>query len=118
MSAGRVYVRGPWASLLVKGQKAIETAHMRLPDRFAGVWLDVQNEDAVVVGRVRFDGWVQWHTADAFDQDHRRHKVPPDSPYHFNQRRRTFGWRVGAFEAFDQPRPAPRMRSQFRLELY
>jgi len=118
MTAGKVYVRQPWADMLVSGRKRIETAHMRLPDRFAGVWLDVQTEAATIVGRVRFDGWIQWHTADAFDADGERHLVGPHSPYHFNKRRQTFGWKVAEFEPLSQPKPAQRMRSQFRLEFY
>jgi hypothetical protein len=117
-SHGRVYVREPWASLLVTGAKRIETAHISLPDRFALQWLDVQTEAGEVVGRVVFDGWTRWFDADTFDREFHRHRVPSTSPYHFNNRKRTYGWRVCAFEAFSQPAPAPRMRSQFRLEQY
>jgi hypothetical protein len=117
-SHGRVYVREPWASLLVTGAKRIETAHISLPDRFALQWLDVQTEAGEVVGRVVFDGWMRWFDADTFDREFHRHRVPNTSPYHFNNRKRTYGWRVAEFEAFSQPVPAQRMRSQFRLEQY
>ena len=117
-SEGRVYVREPWASLLVSGEKRVETAHMRLPDRFLWRWLDVQTEAAEVVGRVLFTGWVQWFDADAFDRAHYRHRVPQESPYHFNNRKRTFGWQVASFERFEAPQPTKRMTSLFRLELY
>ena len=117
-SEGRVYVREPWASLLVSGAKRVETAHIQLPDRFALRWLDVQNEAAEVVGRVLFDGWIRWFDANTFDREHHRHLVPSGSPFHFNKRKRTFGWRVAEFERFERPQPTKRMASQFRLELY
>ena len=117
MNAGRVYIREPFATLVVHGFKDLETAHIRLPERFALTWLDVQTEDRVSIGRVRFGGWIQWHDADAFDSDRKRHGVGPASPYHFNKRRSTFGWIVEGAESW-KPKPMPPMKSQFRLELY
>lgn len=118
MTSGRVYIRQPFAASVVSGTKRIETAHMRLPARFALTWLDVQTEQRELVGRVMFNGCTQWHTADAFDTDYVRHHVAPGSPFHFNNRRSTFGWWVYAFEPYAEPKPMPPMRSQFRLELY
>ena len=117
-TGGRVYVREPYAGAILRGEKRIETAHIRLPERFAQVWLDLQTEDRTAHGRVRFRGHIQWHTVDAFDADVRRHRVEPGSPYHFANRRATFGWVVDAVEVYRQPKPMPPMNSQFRLELY
>lgn len=116
--AGRVYVRQPWADLLVSGRKRVETAHMRLPDRFLLQWLEVQTEDRQAVGMVLFSSWIKWHTADAFDAAYRRHLVTPDSPYHWTNRSRTFGWGVLLAHRYAKPKPMPAMKSQFRLELY
>lgn len=118
MNAGRVYIREPFATLVALGEKRIETAHMRLPDRFALTWLDVQNEYREALGRVRFRGYIQWHAADAFDLDYSRHRVAPDSPYHYSNRRSTFGWLIDDVELYGKPKPMPPMKSQFRLELY
>ena len=118
MTQGKVYIREPWAREVVQGRKKIETAHIRLPDRFLDQWLDVQNEHRLIIGAVRFKGWIQYHTREAFDDDFRRHKVLQDSPYHFDNRKRTFGWIVQDTVAYDQPLDADPMKSQFRLEHY
>ena len=118
MVQGKVYIREPWAREIVQGRKTVETAHISLPVRFTGQWLDVQNEHGLIIGAVRFKGFVRYHTREAFDEDYRRHKVLQDSPYHFDNRKRTFGWIVQESVAYDQPLDADPMRSQFRLEHY
>jgi hypothetical protein len=115
---GRVFIRQPWADLIVVGRKKIETAHISLPSRFWGKWLDVQTEKREIIGVVCFNGWIRWHTCDAFNDDHYKHMVGPDSPYHYNNRKRTYGWHVWQCLKYDMPKVATPMRSQFRLEFY
>ena len=117
-AAGRVYVRDPWGTLLCTKKKRIETASFSLPHRFMGVWLHVQNEHKQTIGAVVFDSTTHYHAADAFDRDFWKHKVPPDSRFHFNNRTRTHGWHVADAVLFDTPRAALGMRGAFRLELY
>ena len=118
MTNGKIYIREPWAREVVQGRKTIETAHISLPERFTGQWLDVQNEHRLIIGAVHFKGFVRYHTRQAFDDDYGSHRVMQDSPYHFDNRKRTFGWIVQDAVAYDQPLDADPMKSQFRLEHY
>lgn len=115
MSPARVFIREPWAGLIVAGSKAVETAAHGLPERFAGRWLAVQTEGRRIVGRVRFSGSFRYHDAAAFDADAGRHMVPGSSPYHFRNRARCYGWVIDAAEAYPVPVAAEPMPGQFRL---
>ena len=117
MVYGKVFIRDSWGGLIVDGKKSIETAHISLPVRFSGRWLHVQNERREIIGVVRFKGFIRYRAVDAFDADYRRHLVDGDSRYHYNQRKRTYGWVVDGFERWDVLQGQP-MKSQFRLELY
>ena len=117
MVYGKVFIRDSWGGLIVDGKKSIETAHISLPVRFAGRWLHVQNEKREIIGVVRFKGFIRYHAGDAFDADYKRHLVDGGSRYHYNQRKRTYGWVVDGFERWDVLQGQP-MKSQFRLELY
>ena len=118
MTNGKVYIRNPWACAVVYGRKTIETAHISLPERFTGQWLDVQNEQGLIIGAVCFKGFVRYHTQKAFDEDYEGHMVTQDSPYHYGNRKRAYGWTVQDAVAYDQPLTAAPMKSQFRLEHY
>lgn len=116
MMAPRVFVRGPWAGLIVAGVKTIETAAHGLPDRFRGRWLAVHTDGREIVGRVRFSGSFRYSDAAAFDADAGRHMVPGSSRFHYRNRARCYGWTIEAAEAYPEPIPAgPWPGGQFRL---
>jgi len=117
MSTGRIYIAEPWASLVLSGQKVIETAHIRLPAQFIGRWLDVQAAGGLRLGRVKFSGWRRYDSTEDFESEYLLHHVPKGSRFHFEARRQTFGWKVAGAEAYE-PVKGPAMRSQYRLELY
>ena len=99
MSTGRVYIAEPWASLVLSGEKVIETAHIRLPAQFIGRWLDVQAAGGLRLGRVKFSGWRRYDSTEDFESEYLLHHVPKGSRFHFEARRQTFGWKVAG------PRP-------------
>jgi hypothetical protein len=111
----RVFIRSPWAGLIVSGSKSIETAAHGLPDRYRGRWLDVQTEAREIIGRVKFSGSVRYTNRGEFDRDAAGHRVPASSPYHYRNRARCYGWKVEGFEPYDRPKPAPAMPGQFRF---
>lgn len=113
--AARVYIRAPWAALIVSGFKTVETAAHGLPPRYRGRWLRVQNESRQFIGRVKFSGSFKYLSAAGFAADIGRHRVPPSSPYHFKNRARCYGWAVAAAEPYKKPKAAPAMPGQFRL---
>lgn len=112
----KIYIRNPWAQLIVEGKKTIETAAFNLPERFINKWLHVQTENKMIIGKVKFTATKRYATAETFDSDITAHHVGEDSLYHFRQRQRCFGWVVGAAVAFKAPKKAAAFKSQFRLE--
>jgi hypothetical protein len=115
---GKVFICEPWAREIVQNRKTIETAHISLPVRFAGFWLHVQNEQREIIGAVKFKGFKRYHAVEPFDDDFKRHRVMINSPYHYLNRKRCFGWLVDDAVVFDEPLKAQPMKSQFRLETY
>jgi hypothetical protein len=83
----KIYIRNPWAQLIVDGKKTIETAAFNLPDRFINKWLHVQTENKMIIGKVKFTATKKYTTAETFDSDTTAHHVGEDSPYHFRQRK-------------------------------
>tara|TARA_R110000765_G_scaffold423082_1_gene531465 strand:- start:595 stop:963 length:369 start_codon:yes stop_codon:yes gene_type:complete len=116
-SIGKIFIREPWATLVVSGQKALETAATALPDKYRGQVLDVQITGGLTIGKVMFKGYKRYFNDKEFDSDYRLHLVPPGSRFHYDNRIRSFAWIVDQFEAIEPALIEP-MRSQYRLELY
>jgi hypothetical protein len=98
----KIYIRNPWAQLIVDGKKTIETAAFNLPDRFINKWLNVQTENKMIIGKVKFTATKKYATAETFDSDTTAHHVGEDSPYHFRQRQALFWmgcWRRCGFQS-------------------
>ena len=116
-SVGKIFIKEPWATLILTGQKALETAATALPDKYRGQILDVQITGGLTIGKVMFKGYKRYFNAKEFDNDYRLHLVPPYSRFHYDDRVRSFAWIVDQFEAI-KPALIEPMRSQYRLELY
>jgi hypothetical protein len=71
----KIYIRNPWAQLIVDGKKTIETAAFNLPDRFINKWLHVQTENKMIIGKVKFTATKRYATAETFDSDTTAHCV-------------------------------------------
>jgi len=116
-SIGKIFIREPWATLILTGQKEIETASTALPDKYIGQVLDVQISGGLTIGKVVFKGYKKYFNKKEFDNDYRLHLVPPYSRFHYDNRVRSFAWIVDQFEAI-KPALIEPMRSQYRLQLY
>lgn len=115
---GRVFIHQPHDMELLLGVKQIEIGHLSLPDRFIGKWLDVQNANRQSLGAVRFKDSFEYGDLMSFLMDEDMHLVHAGSRFHFNNRRRTFGWEVDKVQPYHTAVRMPPMRSMFRLELY
>ena len=51
-SVGKIFIREPWATLVLSGKKEIETAATALPDKYIGQVLDVQITGGLTIGKV------------------------------------------------------------------
>ena len=116
-SIGKIFIREPWATLILTGQKQIETASTALPDKYLGQVLDVQISGGLTIGRVMFKGYKRYFNKKDFDNDYKLHLVPPNTRFHYDNRRNSYAWIIEQFEAV-KPASIEPMRSQYRLQLY
>ncbi len=116
-SIGKIFICEPWATLILTGQKEIETASTALPDKYLGQVLDVQISGGLTIGRVMFKGYKRYFNKKDFDNDYRLHLVPPNTRFHYDNRRNSYAWIIERFEAV-KPASIEPMRSQYRLQLY
>jgi len=113
----KVYIREPWATLLLDGIKKIETSHFSLPERFKNVPLYVQNENREITGIIKFSGSKKYASEEEFNKDIKLHGISDETDrYHFNQRDRTYGWLVSYVEKFDSPKQGKPFKGQFRIQ--
>ena len=111
------FIKEQLDTLILSGKKEIETAATALPDKYLGQVLDVQITGGLTIGKVIFKGYKRYFNNKEFDNDYRLHLVPPNSRFHYDNRRRSFAWIVEQFEAI-KPASIEPMRSQYRLQLY
>ena len=116
-SIGKIFICEPWATLILTGQKQIETAATALPDKYIGQVLDVQISGGLTIGKVMFKGYKKYFNKKDFDNDYRLHLVPPNTRFHYDNRRNSYAWIIEQFEAI-KPALIEPMRSQYRLQLY
>ena len=113
----KIYIREPWATLLLDGVKKIETSTFSLPERFIGIPLYVQNEHRKITGIIKFSGSKRYTSAEEFDKDSKLHGIEDSTDrYHFNQRIRTYGWFISYAEKFDEPKQGKPFKGQFRIQ--
>jgi len=112
-----IYIREPWATLLLDGIKKIETSTFSLPERFKNVPLYVQNENREITGIIKFSGSKRYASEEEFNADSKLHGISDNADrYHFNQRIRTYGWLVSYAEKFDTPKQGKPFKGQFRIQ--
>jgi len=111
------FIKEQLDTLILSGKKEIETAATALSDKYLGQVLDVQITGGLTIGKVIFKGYKRYFNNKEFDNDYRLHLVPPNSRFHYDNRRRSFAWIVEQFEAI-KPASIEPMRSQYRLQLY
>ena len=117
MAKGKIYIKSEWAYKIFMGLKFVETCAFGLPDRFKDIELDVQTENGFIVGSLKFGSSFKFETEKVFDLWSFAHLVKKDSPFHFSNRKQTYGWVVAGFQA-REPKLAKRFKGQFPLQLY
>jgi len=113
----KIYIREPWADLIINGKKTIETAGFNLPSRFLNIPLYIQNEKRQITGTVTFSGSKKYNNLNEFNADARKHKViDPTNKFHFNNRPRTHGWIISHVEKLSEPIQGVPFKGQFRIQ--
>ena len=110
-------IQAPWSTLLINGQKTVETRSYRLPQRLEGVELaliETPGKSAKfksrIIGTITFASYVQYCSKEQWQSDESRHKVDiNDSLYGWKDKPK-FGWIVQSVKKFKNPVDPPAKR--------
>lgn len=110
-------VQEPWASLLINGQKSVETRSYALPKKYEGVELALiatpgkkRNFKSKIIGTIIFSHCFQYKNLDEWIQDSNRHCIEPNSKYYWNVTKQKYGWVVSNVTKFNNAIDPPILR--------
>ena len=110
-------VQSPWSTLLINGQKTVETRSYRLPQRLEGVELaliETPGKSAKfksrIIGTITFSGCIQYLSKEQWQSDESRHKVDINDKTYGWKDKPKFGWIVQSVKKFKKPVDPPAKR--------
>jgi hypothetical protein len=110
-------VRSPWSTLLINGQKTVETRSYRLPTRLEGVELaliETPGKSAKfksrIIGTITFSSCVQYSSKEQWESDESRHNVSINDKTYGWKDKPKFGWIVQSVKKFKNPVDPPTKR--------
>jgi hypothetical protein len=110
-------LRGNWAERILDGDKTVETSGQAMTKGgCAPGWVYLRGEDGLAHGAADLGPRFEYRSAEEFAADFDRHRVPPDSPFAFGRRARTWAFPVLATIRFDSPVALPARPGQNRLK--
>lgn len=118
-----INIQWPWSSLLVSGEKTVETRSYPLPTKYIGKQLaiietpgphgkrDAGIDSARIIGVIVFSGSKKYSSKATWKKDHSKHLVAEDDPlFAFDSKKEKWGWVVESVRKLDHPLPAPEKR--------
>ncbi len=111
-----INIREPFATLIVSGQKTVETRRYALPLHIRGERVAVvatngrRGPAAVVVGTVVFDACEKYDDYEAWLAAADKHRVSKHSLYKYEPTRPTFGWSISEARRLIKPVPCGTIR--------
>jgi hypothetical protein len=110
-------IQSPWASLLINGDKSVETRSYPLPKKYEGVELALIETPGKsgkfksrIVGTITFSHSFQYPDKQSWKGDYNRHKVEEtDKLFSWNEKPK-YGWAVSDVKKFEEPIDAPKNR--------
>lgn len=109
-----INIQFPISSLILTGQKTIETRLYPIPESYIGKKLLIIETPgpagdfkARVVGFIVFGLSFKYNSAKDFYRDSKKHCVTPDSPWCWTEGLNKWGWPIVYVEAFKKSKPAP-----------
>jgi hypothetical protein len=103
-------IQVPWSTLLINGQKTVETRSYRLPQRLEGVELaliETPGKSAKfksrIIGTITFSGCIQYVSKEQWQSDETRHKVSIEDKTYGWKDKPKFGWIVKSVKRFENP---------------
>jgi predicted transcriptional regulator len=110
-------VRSPWSTLLINGQKTVETRSYALPQRLEGVELaliETPGKSAKfksrIIGTITFSSCIQYSSKEQWESDESRHKVSIEDRTYGWKDKPKFGWIVKSVKRFENPIDPPAKR--------
>jgi hypothetical protein len=110
-------VQSPWSTLLINGQKTVETRSYTLPQRLEGVELaliETPGKSAKfksrIIGTITFSGCIQYSSKEQWESDESRHKVDTNDSLYGWKDKPKFGWIVQSVKKFKNPVDPPTKR--------
>jgi len=108
----------PWSSLLINGEKSVETRSYPLPKRLEGVELALIETPGKygrfksrIIGTITFSHSFQYPDKQSWTDDYNRHKVEEnDKSYNWNEDKKKYGWVVSNITKFENPVDPPKKR--------
>jgi hypothetical protein len=107
-------VQEPWASLLINGEKSVETRSYALPKKYEGVELALiatpgkkRKFQSKIIGVITFSHSFQYLNIKDWIDDSNRHCIFPGSPYYWDANKQKYGWVVSNIEKFNSPIDPP-----------
>jgi len=110
-------IQAPWSTLLINGQKSVETRSYRLPTRLEEVELaliETPGKSAKfksrIIGTITFSSCVQYLSKEQWESDNGRHKVDINGGLYSWKDKPKFGWIVKSVKRFENPVDPPTKR--------
>lgn len=110
-------IQAPWSTLLINGQKTVETRSYRLPQRLEGVELALIETPGKsgkfksrIIGTITFSGCIQYSSKEQWQSDETRHKVNTNNKLYSWNDKPKFGWIVQSVKKFKKPVDPPAKR--------
>jgi hypothetical protein len=107
-------IQSPWSTLLINGQKTVETRSYRLPQRLEGVELaliETPGKSAKfksrIIGTITFSHSFQYQNKGHWAFDYERHCVHITNEYAWKDDKPKFGWVVKSVKKFENPVDPP-----------
>jgi hypothetical protein len=107
-------IQAPWSTLLINGQKTVETRSYCLPKRLEGVELaliETPGKSAKfksrIIGTITFSNCVEYANYNEWKLDENRHRVSIDNKLYGWKNKPKFGWIVESVKKLDNPVDPP-----------
>lgn len=106
-----INIQAPWAYLLVRGIKSVETRTYPLPVKYAGeplLLIETPGKSrkfkSRIIGEITFSHSFKYKDELDWKMDYNRHRVDSSSPlYSWNDKKPKYGWVVSNIKEYDEP---------------
>lgn len=110
-----INIQFPWSSLLINGDKCVETRTYPLPEKYTGEKLALIETPgkygdfkARIIGTITFSHSFQYPNEQTWIDDNNRHKVDKtNKDYGWKKDKEKWGWVVSNIVKFDNHQAAP-----------